>query len=261
MSVKISVVITTYNRNNFLKYAIQSLINQSFQDWEAIIVDNNIVNDAYEIVCDFKDKRLRYLTLKQNLGECGGRNYAIQNSIGSFICYLDDDDLLPQNSLSSRYEFIKSCADSGMIFGEFLRFREEKEIGSPSFQDTFNLPLSLRKNRFDGLLAKDNFNRKNALFYLKQFNFIRAGTPLIRKYIFNKVGMFDKNLTLFGDYDMWLRITASTKINFLNEVVYFYRHHSESVSTLARNDDLRNNARLLLNKHPTMSNPLIKVLL
>ncbi|MEM9549094.1 MAG: glycosyltransferase family 2 protein, partial [Bacteroidota bacterium] len=123
MEFKISVIITTNNRNSLLKETLTSLLAQSFQSWEALIVDNNCSdNSAYTTVNNFKDERLRYLTKGRNLGECGGRNFGILNSCGQYVCYLDDDDLLPEYSLSSRYEFAQRYLDSGMIYGEYKKF-------------------------------------------------------------------------------------------------------------------------------------------
>jgi glycosyltransferase involved in cell wall biosynthesis len=85
-------VIPTYNRADFLPKAIQSVLNQTYRDWEMIIVDDGSIDKTEEIVKDYKEARIRYIVHKSNLGSSAARNTGIKNSRGEYIAFLDSDD-------------------------------------------------------------------------------------------------------------------------------------------------------------------------
>lgn len=89
-----SIVIPTYNRANLIKRCIESVINQTYQNWEAIIVDNYSEDNTEEIVSSFNDERIRFYK-NHNYGVISvSRNFALDNSNGHWICFLDSDDSL-----------------------------------------------------------------------------------------------------------------------------------------------------------------------
>jgi glycosyltransferase involved in cell wall biosynthesis len=224
---KISILIPTYNRNLLLKEALESIQTQNIQNWEAVIVDNSGRKTAKSVVDKFQDNRFIYIPCDRNLGECGGRNLAFSHSSGNYICYLDDDDLLLPDSLKSRIEFLQSHSDSGMIYAEFQRFHDLQGNRIP-LQENVTMPY-MRKSYYDNLLERLNYSQKETFYFLKKFNFIRGGTPLIHRSTLETVGLFDENLVNFGNYEMWLRIAARFSIRFLNKVVYYYRIHKGSI--------------------------------
>lgn len=224
---RISVLIPTYNRNSLLREALESLQTQTFSDWEAIIVDNSGNETARSVVDHFQDYRLVYVPCSRNLGECGGRNLAFSYSSGNYICYLDDDDLLPADSLQCRIDFYRRHPDSGMIYADFQRFQDIHGT-RVLLKENANLP-HMRKCYYDHLLERLDYNQKDTFYFLKKFNFVRGGTPLMHRSTLEAVGLFDESLVSYGNYEMWLRIAAQFPIRFLRKVVYYYRQHEGSV--------------------------------
>jgi glycosyltransferase involved in cell wall biosynthesis len=225
---KISILIPTWNRDVWLEEALDSLQWQSFANWEAIIVDNGDGSQTKTIAQRYSDPRLTYIKAPRNLGECGGRNLAFAHSSGNFICYLDDDDLLPPDSLSERLEFHNQHRECGMIYGEYRQFQLDCEAGhnlreKPIFSH-------YKKNYYDSLLERLHYDQRDTYYFLKLFNFVRGGTPLIKRSTFETVGLFNEQLPIYGDYEMWLRIASRYPIRFLNKVVYLYRRHKGSIS-------------------------------
>ena len=220
---KISVLVTTRNREAFLEEALKSLCSQTHTNWEAVVVDNGSGGQGRQVVVEIGDSRIRYLKSSSNLGECGGRNLAFTQTTGDYLCYLDDDDSLPEDSLRSRLEFLNRHAGCGMIYAEYRRFRVEKGR-------RLSAPLKvahpyLTKSYYDRLLEKVGFRQEETFYFLKWFNFVRGGTPLIRRGALERVGLFDDRLKIHGDYEMWLRLCQRFATRFLKQEVYDYRIH------------------------------------
>lgn len=102
-----SIVIAVYNRENFITRALESLLNQSFKNWEAIIVDDCSTDGTLDSIKPFlSDSRLNLIISKKNLGVAKARNLGINNAIGNYITFLDSDDEYKSNHLTSRYELL-----------------------------------------------------------------------------------------------------------------------------------------------------------
>ena len=103
-----SIIIPTYNRGHVLGKTIQSVINQNFNDWELIVVDDGSTDNTKNIINDFSknDSRIRYI-YQDNQERSAARNNGIENSNGKYICFLDSDDEYLQHHLSTFYDEIK----------------------------------------------------------------------------------------------------------------------------------------------------------
>jgi glycosyltransferase involved in cell wall biosynthesis len=246
---KISILITTYNRDEFLEEALRSVLAQTFTNWEGIVVDNGWSTSTQDIVTQYRDERLIYVKAKHNLGECGGRNLAFAHATGDYICYLDDDDLLPKDSLEQRLAFYNDYPLCGMIYGEYARFW--MDLGQwRNVNDDTTMPSRCSKNYYDSLLADANYKQEEILRLLRVFNFVRGGTPLIKRSTLDAVGLFDERFLDHGDYEMWLRIASRYPIRFLDRVVYYYRLHAGSIQIqMSENEEEKQYALILCRKH------------
>lgn len=244
---RISILITTYNRNSLLREALESVQDQEFQDWEAIVIDNSGRSAAKSVVDQFQDYRFIYISCNHNLGECGGRNLAFTHSSGKYICYLDDDDLLFPDSLRTRLEFIQRHPEVGMIYANFQRFRNINGSRIPLHED-ITMPHRT-KSYYDNLLERLNYNQKETFYFLKKFNFVRGGTPLIHRTTLETVGLFDDNLVNFGNYEMWLRIAARFPIRYMDKIVYSYRIHNDSILQRTEREIAIQCARLICKRY------------
>ena len=146
-----SIILPTFNRDKFIKKAINSVISQSFSDWELIIVDDGSTDNTKEIVKNFNDLRINYI-YQENSERSAARNRGIKESKGNWICFLDSDDIFPVNRLSVLNKEIIKRKIKGMYFtniefrlnsetkfisysnpkeGKYLRFLFENTIGTP----------------------------------------------------------------------------------------------------------------------------------
>jgi len=118
----VSVVVPTYNRAHLIAETIQSVIDQTYSNWELIIVDDGSEDDTKNIVDKFKDKRIQYFAI-DHCGIFGKvRNVGMQRAKGDVIAFLDSDDLWKPDKLSFQLSILKQDPDAGFIFGHSEQF-------------------------------------------------------------------------------------------------------------------------------------------
>ena len=113
---KISVCIPSYNHEKYIYHTIESVLNQSFQDFEIIISDDNSSDNTLEIAKSFKDSRIKIIENKENNGPSINANIAIENSCGEFIASIASDDMMHQDRLKKTFEFLSLNKDVDAVF-------------------------------------------------------------------------------------------------------------------------------------------------
>lgn len=165
---EISVVICTYNRAKYLELGINSVINQTFTDWELIIVDDGSQDDTFEKVNPYLEKfhNIRYLKHK-NKKQCYAKNAGIQASFGKYLTFLDSDDTYKPNHLESRLAYMKDHPEIDLIEGGF--FCEEEIIVADYYQ-----PGKLINLR-ECVLGPTFFGKRHVFFGLQGFKHMTYG--------------------------------------------------------------------------------------
>ncbi|MBE9085851.1 glycosyltransferase family 2 protein [Tolypothrix sp. LEGE 11397] len=160
---EISIVLCTYNRAKYLNKCIDSIINQTFQDWELIVVDDGSEDNTFEIVNIYVQKfnNIRYFKHK-NRKPGYARNAGIQASFGKYITFIDSDDAYQPNHLESRLEYMKAHPDLDLIEGGFAT---EEDIW---VVDYFNQDQTI--NLKECVVGPTFFGKRNVFFELKGFN-------------------------------------------------------------------------------------------
>ena len=201
---QISIIIPTYNRADFLPKTITSILNQTYQEWEAIIVDDASIDNTEEIVKGYQDSRIQYVSHKYNLGISAARNTGIKNSKGKYIALLDsDDEWLPEKLSCQMKIFQKEDLKCGVVCTSAYIVKDGKISSCKA------LP-----NRLDSIYEKLIFK-----------NIIWCSSVLIRKECFEKLGLFDEHLKSCEDWDMWIRISKYYKFIILKTPLIKYLVH------------------------------------
>jgi len=206
----ISVIIPTHNRAELLRRAIKSVLNQTFEDFELIVVDDASTDSTPEVATGFDDPRIRYIRLKKNSGAPTARNTGIKRSRGAFIAFLDDDDeWLPRRLELQMKKFEELEKDFGVVYGAFYYVSQQtgRIIGK-------------RTPAHRGWIYRE----------LLVENFIGSPTLLIRRECFKRAGLFDPKLTSSQDWDMWLRIARYYKFDYVEEAVAKYYVHGKQIT-------------------------------
>ena len=189
----ISIIIPTYNRYSVLKRAIQSIKNQTYTNYEIIIIDDGSSDETYNIKDEFSNVRYFY---KQNGGVSSARNFGIKEARYEWIAFLDSDDEWSVEKLFLQVLFHNENPNI------FISYTDEKWIRDGK---VINLPKKFRK--YDG----DIFNK------LLSHTFIAPSATMINKKLFDKVGLFDEDLEVCEDYDLYLRIAIDNKIGLIDK--------------------------------------------
>jgi glycosyltransferase involved in cell wall biosynthesis len=202
---KVSVVIPTYNRAHLICRSIQSVLDQTYQNLEIIVVDDGSTDNTEEIVINFKDERIRYIKHSENKGASAARNTGIKVSRGEYIAFQDSDDEWFSEKLEKQISaFYNSSPEVGVVYSGFYRVEANKKIYIPSDDH-----VAQKKGNIYNELLKGNF----------------VGTPavLIKKECFENVKYFDENIPALEDWELWIEISKYYKFEYINiPLVYSY---------------------------------------
>jgi glycosyltransferase involved in cell wall biosynthesis len=207
-SPTISIIIPTYNAAQYLGTTIQSVLNQTFKDFELLIVDDGSRDNTKEIVKEFDDKRLKYFYQK-NKGKSQARNYGIFRSSGQFISFLDADDFYYKTKLKYLLDFLINNPQVGCVAGGVRRISENGQI------------ISEKKHQDNKLITI-----KDLLFG----NSINVCSTLIRTEYVKKIKGFDIFLKRGEDWDFHYRLALSgCSIVVKKDIVCAYRFRQNAI--------------------------------
>jgi glycosyltransferase involved in cell wall biosynthesis len=210
---RVSVVIPTYNRANLIGESIRSVLDQTYRDFELIIVDDGSADNTKEVIESIKDPRIRYI-YQENRGVSAALNAGIKISTGEFYAGLGSDDLwLPQN-LELKVERLDSRPDIALVCSDAYIFDDQTgDIIARfwhSYDSSFNLEEAM-KNPFRQMLSWGCF--------------IAGQASVVRRYVFDEVGYFDESLPI-EDWDMFVRIVQRFPVDFIDIPLIKGRRHS-----------------------------------
>src|SRR5262249_23269523 len=209
---KVSVIIPTHNRAHFLRGAIFSVLNQTFQDFEIVVVDDASTDNTAKVVAAFNDDRIRFIQHDTNKGGSAARNTGILASKCDYIAFLDDDDEWLPDKLRKQMEILVAslpevggvytgCLDVDKVSGKVIRQRIPTKRGNLSRE----------------LLIENCVGGTSAM--------------LLRKVCLQKVGLFDETLPRSQDYDLWIRISREFLFECAQEPLFKYNVHGKKIST------------------------------
>ena len=208
--MKVSAIVLTYNRAHMVKEAIDSILNQTFKDFELVIVDNYSSDNTESVVASYTDKRIRYFK-NQNHGFMGvNRNFGIEKSGGEYIAFLDDDDIWLPEKLEKQVGLLDSNRELGLIYSDCYITDSNGNVTESTY---FYGRKPVRGNAFDELL---------------QYDPVPMPAATIRKEVLDRVGVFNPKYKIALDYDLWLRIAEHYPIDFMEQPLAEYRVHGDS---------------------------------
>jgi len=190
---EVSIIIPTLNRAHYIGDAIKSILAQTYYSWELLIVDNGSTDNTEAIVKDYAkvDPRVRYLR-EDRKGVSRARNTALAEAKGVFIAFLDDDDLFLPEKLKIQTDYLKAHPEVDFVYGQIEIVNAQGDL----------LWVDPKK---PVLTFADLFEESG----------IRIQSVMCRKSCFDSIGGFDETLTMGEDYDLWLRIAAKHRFEYL----------------------------------------------
>ncbi|MGY0393087.1 glycosyltransferase family 2 protein [Bizionia sp. KMM 8389] len=212
MTPYFSIVVSVYNKGKFIKNTIASVLNQSFQDFELIIVNDGSTDDSHKIITSFTDKRIRYFE-QQNQGAAATRNFGIKQTKSELIALLDGDDIWLPDYLETISKTIKKHPNE-QVFATAIAHKYKKKITPVSYNFPIDGKTTL-KNYFDNSKDHTLLSSSSIVFY---------------KTILNTTGYFDTSIISGQDTDLWIRIGMHYSIVFINQVHVYYTYSNDSLS-------------------------------
>jgi GT2 family glycosyltransferase/glycosyltransferase involved in cell wall biosynthesis len=212
---KISVVIPAYNHENYVGETIQSVLDQTFQDFELIIINDGSTDHTEAEILKFKDERIRYYSQK-NRGLSATLNRGIELAQGEFFNFLPSDDAFLPEKLATQLEVFEASKEIGVVFSyQLVVDGEGKEVKDDLIVDWFTVPFETKEEIFPALFERD---------------FLSVPTALVRMECFKKVGLFDESLKTAQDFDMWLRILKYYDLRLIKRPLLRLRWHGANLT-------------------------------
>lgn len=207
---KVTVTMPSYNHEAFIAEAIQSVLNQTFQDFEILIVDDCSTDNSVDIIKSFKDPRITLIVNSKNKGVCYGHNLMIKLAKGEYIAVINSDDVWEPFKLEEQVNFLDNNANYGAVFSNVEFIREDGSIfDSYHGYDWFN---SQNKSRYEWL---------RSFFYLE--NHLAHPTAVIRREAHEEVGNYNLLIALSQDYHLWIRLCLKYEIYVLPKKLTKFR--------------------------------------
>ena len=215
-SAFISVIIPVLNRDFAIKRAVESVLNQSFQDFECIVVNDGSTDGTLDVLSEFSDKITVVST--ENRGVSAARNLGVRLSRGEYVAFLDSDDEWKPKKLEKQYNYMKN---------QGVRISQTEEIWVRNGK-IVNKPLRYRK-------------QIGYIFYQSlELCAVTPSSVLVEKKLFCEYGGFNENFPVCEDYDLWLRMSVKEKFGLVDEpLIVKYGGNSDQLSNTPAMDKYR----------------------
>lgn len=209
---KVSIIIPTYNRSHLLLRSVQSILNQTYKEFEIIIVDDGSIDNTEEVIKTIRDPRIKYIKNLENKGACAARNTGIKAAKYEYIAFQDSDDEWCPEKLEKQMECFKKAAPNvGVVYTGFQRIKNDIKtyIPSPS--------IPKRSGNIHEILLNGNF--------------VTTQVAIVKKECFDKVGMFDERLPRLQDWELWIRVSKYYCFEFIDEPLVKAYYQIDSISS------------------------------
>ena len=205
---EVSVIMPAYNCEAFIGESVESILKQSFTDFEFIIIDDASTDKTVEMIRGYNDPRIILLVKPGNTGYTDSLNMAIRLAKGKYIARMDADDIALVNRFEVQYRFLEKNKDTLVVGSHY------KIIGTDT---TIHLPVTYDEVKITAMMHVP----------------VAHPTAFIRKEVFTKYAFrYDKNFEPAEDYDLWCKVLEKGKIENIDEVLLLYRHHNLQQSKL-----------------------------
>lgn len=206
----VSVIMPVYNSEKYLNEAIQSILNQTYENIELIIIDDCSTDFSKEIIKNINSEKINFIKNEKNMGVSFTRNLGFKLAKGKYIALMDADDISLPTRIKMQVEFLEKNKEFGLVSGHFESFKKY---------------LYLEKKSIRKVILNSEYIKANLLFT----NSVCGGCAMIRKdIILNNDIYFDTSLIMAEDFDLWRRINKITKIGNIDMVLLRYRKHGNN---------------------------------
>lgn len=199
-----SIIIPLYNKEKYVENTIKSVLDQSFQDFEIIVIEDCSTDNSKKLVETIVSNRIKIIQHQKNKGLSASRNTGIQNSNSDYIAFLDADDLWKPNYLEKLYSLIINFPSASLFATNYEEIYEKEK--------TITTALNINKNQKDGII--------NDFFEFNLHQPIYCPSSLCtRKSAFDLIGLYDESITYSEDVDLNIRANLKLKLAYSSEIL------------------------------------------
>ena len=206
---KVSIIMNCYNGQEFLKESLDSVIKQTYKNWELIFWDNNSLDNSKKIVKKFKDKRIKYFKSEKFHNLYHSRNLAIKKAKGKYVGFLDVDDLWEKTKLKRQMKYFLENENTKIIYSNFFVINQSKKKKNIGYNHL--LPV--------GFITQQILDKYSVGFV----------TTMLDKNIFKKY-RFNNKYNIIGDFDFFIKISQKYKFGCIQSPLASYRVHDSNLS-------------------------------
>jgi len=203
----ITIYITNYNYGKYIKQAIDSVLNQTFQDFELLIIDDGSTDNSKEIIETYASNNKIQIIYQQNKGLNISNNVALRAAEGKYIMRLDADDYLDENALLVMSTLLNNDDELGLVFPDYYMVDADNNIISIEKRNSFKKDVTLLDMPAHGACT------------------------MIRKKFIQQLGGYDEQYKCQDGYELWIKFIAKYKVTNVNTPLFYYRQHGENLTT------------------------------
>lgn len=240
MNPSVTIVLPTYNRAHIISKSIDSVLNQTYRDFELIIVDDCSTDNTKSLIDNYGDERIHYVRCPENIGAAGARNFGVSFCSSPYLAFQDSDTVWTNDKLEKQMLYLQENPTFSLCFHPYVQIEQGKKIIEPNP----NVLNTLSPHIFFDLLMSP-----------------MIGTPtiLMKTYVFRSVHGFLATLRSHEDYEFSLRVAKDFEIGFLKEPMLYSFHPDEGINfnyheILRTNFYVLNLYRDMIAKNPSIEN-------
>ncbi|MFA6339053.1 MAG: glycosyltransferase family 2 protein [Candidatus Paceibacterota bacterium] len=223
LNPKVTVLMPVYNSEKYLREAIDSILNQTFKDFEFLIINDGSTDKSSEIIKSYKDSRIRLIENLENLGMADNFNKGIELAQGEYVVRMDSDDISLPNRIETQVDFMDKNSEIG-VCGSWIKTIKNSKIGHAI-----------------KYLNDSEEIKSNLLFHTS----LAHPSTIIRKEAITKNNLrYEKKYDPADDYALWTQVSKITKISNIQKVLLFYRVHQKNI-TNTKEEQRKNNVTLI----------------
>ena len=238
----VSIIVPTYNARLYIKKTIESFLNQSFQDFECLIINDGSTDNTIQIVKKFTDPRVKVHTIKNSGGPSKPRNKGIEKAQGKYIFIFDADDLMEPSKLQIYIDVFESNSDVDFIFSDFSCINEQGEITNKSFLSEYQ---DFRKLLVKSSNQQYSLTRKYLTNELVKANFIGTSSVAFKADKLHHNIIFNESLKSGDDMLAWINLSAIMNFYFIDKPLHSYRLTTTNISNTNIERLLKNKIKVL----------------
>ena len=216
----VSIIMNCYNGEAYLCESIESVLSQTYKNWELIFWDNKSEDKSAEIFKSYRDKRFKYYYAPQHTLLYEARNQAIEKSSGEFIAFLDTDDFWAKDKLELQIPFFKEL-EVGVVYGNVFIVNEK---------------LNTRK-----IFLKKRINTRGYILddLLKDYCTSLVTLVIRKSFLKDYQSVFDRSFHIIGDFDLMIRMSSKYKFECVDKPIASWRSHWKNESLLKKKTQIK----------------------